>query len=129
MRSKAPLLLMEQLIMVLVFALAAAVCVQAFVLSDRISRRSAARDQAVIAAESMAEQWKACGGDAAKAAAAYGGSVEQGLWTKNYDGGEVSLLGGTDEGGLRTASVDAVAAGDTEAVYSLTVACQAEAES
>lgn len=34
MRSKAPLVLMEQLVMVLVFALAAALCVQVFVLSD-----------------------------------------------------------------------------------------------
>ena len=31
MRSKAPLLLMEQMVMLAVFALAAALCVQAFV--------------------------------------------------------------------------------------------------
>ena len=39
MRSKAPLLLMEQMVMLLVFALAAALCVQAFVKSDAISAR------------------------------------------------------------------------------------------
>ena len=38
MRSKAPLALMEQMVMVLVFALAAALCLQAFALADRISR-------------------------------------------------------------------------------------------
>ena len=45
MRSKAPLVLMEQLVMVLVFALAAALCVQVFVLSDQTSRNYAARDR------------------------------------------------------------------------------------
>ena len=39
MRSKAPLALMEQMVMVLVFALAAALCLQAFALADRISRQ------------------------------------------------------------------------------------------
>ena len=46
MRSKAPLALMEQMVMVLVFALAAALCLQAFALADRISRQNAERDQA-----------------------------------------------------------------------------------
>lgn len=39
-RSKAPLALMEQIIMILVFALASAVCLQAFVYADRLSRLS-----------------------------------------------------------------------------------------
>lgn len=47
MRSKAPLALMEQMVMVLVFALAAALCLQAFALADRISRQNAERDQAL----------------------------------------------------------------------------------
>ena len=41
MKSKAPLALMEQLVMVLVVALAAALCLQAFTLADQISRRNA----------------------------------------------------------------------------------------
>ena len=36
-RSKAPLALMEQLIMILVFAAAAAVCVRAFVYASQLS--------------------------------------------------------------------------------------------
>ena len=40
MRSKAPLILMEQMVMLLVFALAAALCLQAFVKSDSLSSRS-----------------------------------------------------------------------------------------
>lgn len=43
MRSKAPLALMEQLVMVLVFALAAALCVQVFVLSGQTSRWNESR--------------------------------------------------------------------------------------
>ena len=35
MRSKSPLALMEQVVMVLVFALAAALCIQVFVFSDQ----------------------------------------------------------------------------------------------
>ena len=52
MKSKAPLALMEQLVMVLVFALAAALCVQAFFASDRMSRQGEARDRAVLLADS-----------------------------------------------------------------------------
>lgn len=57
-RSKTPLALMEQLVMVLVFALAAALCVQVFVLSDRTSRRSAERDRALLEAQNAAEALK-----------------------------------------------------------------------
>jgi Tfp pilus assembly protein PilX len=58
-RSKTPLALMEQLVMVLVFALAAALCVQVFVLSDRTSRYGEARDRALLEAQSAAEALKA----------------------------------------------------------------------
>lgn len=58
MRSKAPLALMEQLVMVLVFALAAALCVQVFVLSDKTSRLHQARDRAMIEAQNAAEALK-----------------------------------------------------------------------
>lgn len=55
MRSKAPLALMEQMVMLLVFALAAALCLQAFVKSDALSERSEARDQAVVLCQNAAE--------------------------------------------------------------------------
>ena len=42
------LLLMEELAMTLVFALAAAICLRAFALADGISRRSALRDATAI---------------------------------------------------------------------------------
>ena len=85
MRSKAPLALMEQLVMVLVFALAAALCVQVFVLSDRTSRRNEARDRAVLAAQNAAEEVKSVRGDFAQAAALYGGTWNGQLWGRSYD--------------------------------------------
>lgn len=63
MRSKTPLALMEQVIMVLVFALAAALCLRAFVLADRISRTCEERDRAVSAIQTVAETLKHVYGD------------------------------------------------------------------
>ena len=59
MRSKASLFLMEQLIMVLVFALAAALCLQVFVRSEEISVETARREEAVFLAQNAAELLKA----------------------------------------------------------------------
>lgn len=58
MRSKTPLAMMEQLVMVLVFALAAALCLQVFVFSDQTSRFNEARDHAVLEAQNAAEALK-----------------------------------------------------------------------
>lgn len=58
MKSKAPLVMMEQMVMILVFALAAALCMQAFVLSDSLSARDESRDTAVLLCENIAEEYK-----------------------------------------------------------------------
>ena len=58
MRNKAPLALMEQLVMILVFALAAALCLQIFVFSSLMSREGALRDRAVTAVQNTAEVLK-----------------------------------------------------------------------
>ena len=55
MKSKAPLPLMEQLIMILVFALTAALCLQGFSLASHMSHRQEARQEAVILAQNTAE--------------------------------------------------------------------------
>lgn len=60
MRSKTPLALMEQVVMLLVFALAAALCIQVFVFSDQTSRYNETRDRAVLEAQNAAEALK-CG--------------------------------------------------------------------
>lgn len=85
MRSKAPLALMEQLVMVLVFALAAALCVQVFILSDRTSRRNEARDRAVVEAQNAAETLKSCCGDYGEAVRCMGGEWNGLMWGLSYN--------------------------------------------
>lgn len=58
MKNKAPLVMMEQIVMVLIFALAAALCVQTFVLSGKISKMTEAKTRAVTEAQNMAETMK-----------------------------------------------------------------------
>ncbi len=69
MRSKAPLALMEQMVMLLVFALAAALCLQAFAKSDQLSKRGGERDRAAVLCQSAAEIIRHTGGDFVQAAA------------------------------------------------------------
>lgn len=85
MKNKAPLALMEQLIMLLVFALAAALCLQVFVYAGNTSRRMEARDQAVTMVQNAAEVTKLCGGDLQKAAQMAGGTANPDRWELTYD--------------------------------------------
>ena len=64
MKSKAPLLLMEQMVMLLVFALAAALCLQAFVKSGD----SEDRDRAAALCQNAAEAVRHSRGDLKKTA-------------------------------------------------------------
>ena len=84
MRTKSPLALMEQLVMVLVFALAAALCLQVFVLADKTSRHNADVDNAVLLAQNTAETLKAYGG-VEEAKEATGGEIRQMMWSAYYD--------------------------------------------
>lgn len=85
MKSKASLLLMEQLIMILVFALAAVLCLQAFVGADQTARTTLRQDQAVLLAQNGAETLKACGGDLEKAAGLLGGTWEDDTMTVSFE--------------------------------------------
>ena len=89
MKHKAPLTFMEQAVMLTVFALAAVLCLRAFVWSDETSKEIAARDEALLRAQTAAEVLKHSGGDVARAQTAaaelLGGSVEQGSWYLFYD--------------------------------------------
>lgn len=67
-RSKAPLAMMEQMVMLLVFALAAALCLQAFVKSDGLSKRGESRDRAAVLCQNAAEVLRSTGGDFGAAA-------------------------------------------------------------
>lgn len=84
MRNRAPLALMEQVIMILVFAVAAALCLQAFAWAQQRSGDNAARDQAMIRLESAAEVLKSANGDMEKASE-YFGVYQNGVWNVRYD--------------------------------------------
>lgn len=85
MKSKAPLALIELAIMLLVFALAAVLCLRAFVWAETASKENLERDQALVQAQSAAEVLKACTGDPDAAMELYGGGKEGQTWTVWYD--------------------------------------------
>lgn len=80
MKSKAPLALMEQLVMILVFALAAALCLQIFVLSGNLSTEGETRDRAVTAVQNTAEMLKLCRGNLEKLVDFLGGEETEDGW-------------------------------------------------
>lgn len=137
MRNRTSLVLMEQLIMVLVFALAAALCLQVFVRADRISRETGRRDLAVSLAQNAAETLKACRGDLEEAARILQGSKEQEGCMVYYDQTANPVKEGAqwqyrleiagmdaDKAGLGQARVQVFFHGEEEALFSLTVAWQ-----
>lgn len=63
MRSKTPLVLMEQLVMVVVFAMAAAICLQVFGLSEKLSKKNEDVAAAAFLAQNTAEELKYSHGD------------------------------------------------------------------
>ena len=80
MKNRISLALMEQLVMVLVFALAAALCLNVFVKADEISRTIAYRDDAVLIAQNAAEMLQATSGDVQRTTEQLGSAAaEKGL--------------------------------------------------
>lgn len=80
MTKKSVLQLMELLIMVLVFALSACICVRCFVHADRLSRQQEQKTQAMLVAQNAAELLKAEKGDLEKAASQMGGTWDKNSW-------------------------------------------------
>lgn len=85
MKGKTALTLMEQSIMLLILALAAALCLQAFVWADNHSKENTYRDQALTQLQSAAEVLKAHGGDYDSAAKTYGGTADRSQWLICWD--------------------------------------------
>lgn len=85
MKNKASLILMEQLVMILVFALAAAACLQAFVWADSMSRQIQQKDRAAVLCQNAAETVKATG--STQLAAAIPAQEGLKLWVQETDSG------------------------------------------
>ena len=76
-RSKSTLFLIEQLIVIAVFAICAAACISIFTAAYFYTNDSAAAGNAIIKAESAAEIFKATGGDVAAVADILRGTAVQ----------------------------------------------------
>ena len=85
MKSKTPLLLMELLVMILVFAFVSAWCLQIFTRSEQISETTANRDRAVLEAQNMGEILRSCDGISPLAAKLSGGEQDGTSLTIRYD--------------------------------------------
>ena len=96
MKNKAPLSLIEQLIMILVFAITAAFCLQGFSLANRISRHQEALSKAMVIAQNAAEMLKYTSGDFSQSASALGGSVNNDVWSISYDASWQELSSSSD---------------------------------
>lgn len=84
-RGKAPLMLMEQVVMILVFALAAALCMQAFVTASLLSKRYVKEDRGANISQSVAEVIKEEHGDLEAAGQMLGGVCEEETLFLYYD--------------------------------------------
>lgn len=85
MKNKAFLPLLEQLCMILIFAIAAAFCLQGFATAARLSEWQEKKDHAVLVAQNAAETLKHTAGDFQAAADVYGGTYEDAVWQILYD--------------------------------------------
>ena len=125
MKNKAPLALIELTVMVLIFAVSAALCLQAFVWSDMKSSEIAERDSAILHGETVAEVVKACRGDFDAAAGLLEGeTADDGL--RVYFDGELcaqARLAATENPLLGMADIT-VTDGAGQELFALTVCWQ-----
>ncbi|MCL2226516.1 MAG: hypothetical protein FWB97_02660 [Oscillospiraceae bacterium] len=84
--SKATLFLIEQLIVIAIFAICAAVCISIFANAYFMARDSRDISNALLAAESVAESFKAVSGDFLSAADISGG------WAETVDGADAIIV-------------------------------------
>lgn len=119
MRGKSPLVIMELAVMLLVFALASALCLGAFALAEDVSSGCAERDRACVMAQNCAETLHFYGGDFAAAAESLGAEWD-GARLKLCEDGLCLCAAETDSGHalLGTAEIS-VYAFDGERLFTL----------
>lgn len=115
--------LLEMTVMLLVFALAAALCLRLFAWADSTTRESIRRDAAFTDLQSAAEVLRHTGGDYEEAVQLYGGSWDGNRWVIVCDGYRIAVTAeSTGISGLGGAYLEAV--GENQILASLTVRWQ-----
>lgn len=123
MKNKAPLSLMEQIIMLLVLAVAAVLCLQVFLWADRQADQSRLLDEALQQVQSTAEVLKATQGDLTAAAGIAGGQVLDGQWLLSAENYTISVTP-QNSGNALLGTAEILAEADGEALTALTVCWQ-----
>lgn len=85
MKNKAFLPILEQLIMILIFAVACVICLRVFLLANQISQDRDSLDQAVVITQNAAEILKSNHGDLYPCAQLLGGNADDESLTIFYD--------------------------------------------
>lgn len=128
--KRASLSILELSLMLLVFAVAAVVCLRAFALADRLSREAEELDRAVLWAQTVAEEWKACDGNMDKGDLLCSKTGENTLslpldeaW-EPADEAVYEVVLEEENGLVAAARVTVREAASGREIYGLTVACQ-----
>lgn len=98
MKHKSQLRIIEQTIMILVFAIAAAICLKAFFATSEISSGLRLRDLAVTEVQNTAETLKATGGDFDETAGLLGGEYDGNTIRTGFEGFTVCAVPIHEEG-------------------------------
>lgn len=126
-RSKAPLALMEQIIMILVFAIASAVCLQAFVYSDNLSKKGDRTEMAANRAQTVTEYCKDKKGNLDAVCELLGGKLQEKGLVISYEEEEIKLtLQVTESTPYMEKALIRVQEEDGEELYNMEVAWQKE---
>lgn len=145
-KSRSTLFLIELIIAIGFFAIAAAVCTQIFVKAHILSANTSDLNQAILYAESTAEAFRSCDGDFTSFAAlfpeghAYPAKDRRPEARDSFDSGHLDLfydkdwincdpsgsvyhllVNTTDEGDIRTAQISIIKTSSDEVIYSLDV--------
>lgn len=125
MKSKASLVLMEQLVMLLVFALAAAACLGIFSAARDIGLSAKRQDEAVLLAQNGAEILKSTAGNLEQTAAQLGGTLHDDQLYVPWEDGLCLQIQKTASPipGLGQADLWVIH-GDSDILFSLTVCWQ-----
>lgn len=129
--KRASLSILELSLMLLVFAIAAVVCLRAYALADRLSCEAEELDCAVLWAQTIAEEWKACNGGMDKVDLLCSKTGENTLclpldeaWGPAGEAAAYEVVLEAENGLVPTARVTVREAESGREIYGLTVACQ-----